>query len=226
MEKDSIAAQSGNKILKLNNLNFINNSFILIVSKRNSGKTVLTKNLIYVLYQKYNYDSIILFSETAHFNTDYNFLPKNCVFKFNKIEQQIKKILDYSANKRKLKKKFHILIILDDVILNNKSIYLNLISWLGRHHFITCICSVQYCKGLISSVIRNNLDYIFFSDVGYVQIEALYECIWTNLNKKEFIKYIYDNNNNYNFLMYDSKEKERKDRLKIVHADILELKFY
>ena len=102
MEEDSIAAQSGNKILKLNNLNLINNSFILIVSKRNSGKTVLTKNLIYVLYQKYNYDSIILFSETAHFNTDYNFLPKNCVFKFNKIEQQIKKILDYSANKRKL----------------------------------------------------------------------------------------------------------------------------
>ena len=128
MEEDSIAAQSGNKILKLDNLNLINNSFILIVSKRNSGKTVLTKNLIYVLYQKYNYDSIILFSETAHFNTDYNFLPKNCVFKFNKIEQQIKKILDYSANKRKLKKKFHILIILDDVILNNKSIYLNLIS--------------------------------------------------------------------------------------------------
>lgn len=145
-----------NKILKIADLNIINNSFVLIVWKRNSGKTILTKNLIYVLHKKYNYDSILLFSETAHFNNDYSFLPKNCIFRFNKIEWQIKKILDYTEHKRKNKKKFHLLIILDDVILNQKSIYLNLISSLGRHHYITCICSVQYCKGLIWSTIRNN----------------------------------------------------------------------
>lgn len=58
-----------------------------------------------------------------------------------------------------------------------------------------------------------------------MQIEALYECISTNLNKKEFTSFIYENNNNYNFILYDSKEKERKNRLKIIRAEILDLEF-
>jgi hypothetical protein len=48
----------------------------------------------------------------------------------------------------------------------------------------------------------------------------MYECIITNLNKKEFIKFIYDNNNDYKFILYDSKEKNREHRLKIVKADL------
>ena len=52
------------------------------------------------------------------------------------------------------------------------------------------------------SKIRNNLDYIFLGDVGYLQLEALFECVSTNLNQKDFSSFIYNNknnNNNYNF---------------------------
>ena len=36
----------------------------------------------------------------------------------------------------------------------------------SRHFKITTICSVQYCKEIISSSIRSNVDYIFFSDMN------------------------------------------------------------
>jgi hypothetical protein len=88
------------------------------------------------------------------------------------------------------------------------------------------LCSVQYCKGLISSTIRNNLDYIFFSDIGYAQIEAIYECISTDKNKDEFKKFIMNNNNDFQFLFYDARQKNRKDRLKIVKADIIKIEFF
>jgi len=212
-------------ILKVNELDIKQNSFILIVSKRMSGKSVLTRNLIYELHNKYNYDSIILISETAQFNNDYNFIPKNSIFKFNRMTEIIQKILDYQENKIKSKKENFILLILDDVILNKKSDILNEIATLGRHYKITCICSVQYCKGLISSSIRNNLDYIFFSDIGYIQIEALYEVISVNIDKQTFKSFIDENNNNYQFILYDSREKMKKDRLKIVKADLMEIEF-
>ena len=49
-------------------------SFILICSKRCSGKTVLNKNLIKCLLDKYSYDWIVIFSDTCKFNHDYDFL--------------------------------------------------------------------------------------------------------------------------------------------------------
>jgi len=137
------------EILKINDLDLIQHSFTLICSKRNSGKSVLTKNIVYNLYNKFDYDSIFIFSETSTFTGDYDFIPKECHFKFKNIDNQIKKIMNYTEKKRKNNKSFSVLLILDDVILNKKSNVLNDLSTLGRHHLITTICSVQYCKGLI-----------------------------------------------------------------------------
>ena len=84
------------EILKINDLDLIQHSFTLICSKRNSGKSVLTKNIVYNLYNKFDYDSIFIFSETSTFTGDYDFIPKECHFKFKNIDNQIKKIMNYT----------------------------------------------------------------------------------------------------------------------------------
>ena len=70
---------------------------------------------------KYDFDFIALFSETALFNGDYDFLENCNIFKFDKFEDKIKIILDYQENNRKKKKKVNGLIILDDIPLYKNS---------------------------------------------------------------------------------------------------------
>jgi energy-coupling factor transporter ATP-binding protein EcfA2 len=62
------------KVYSIEELDIKQGSFICICSKRCSGKSVLTKNLIKVLLDKFDFDVIIMFSETSQFNKDYDFL--------------------------------------------------------------------------------------------------------------------------------------------------------
>jgi len=53
---------------------------ICIFSKSNSGKTVLIRNLLEYLFNKYDFHSIIMFSDTAQYDDDYSFLNKKNIF--------------------------------------------------------------------------------------------------------------------------------------------------
>ena len=110
------------------------------------------------------------------------------------------------------------MIILDDVQVHAKSKELINLSTLGRHYFISVILSLQYPKQLCSSSIRNNLDYVFFSDLGEIALKAIYDSIHLPFNFKTFQKYVDDNNHSYQFIMYDGRTSNRADRLKIVKA--------
>ncbi len=91
---------------------------------------------------------------------------------------------------------------------------------------LTVICSVQYPKQLISSSIRNNLDLIFFSDMGEVGLRAIYDCIHLPFNFKTFQKFVDENNHNYQFILYNGRIQDKNERLKLVKAKIFrELKF-
>ena len=57
-------------VKKLEDLDLFKFGFYLICSKRNSGKTVLVRNLIKVLTDQYDYDFIISFSDTIDFYKD------------------------------------------------------------------------------------------------------------------------------------------------------------
>ena len=109
------------KIYCINDLELKQHTFILICSKRNSGKSVLCRHLIYYFVNKYNYDFIVLFSNTAGFNGDYDFLENNNIFKFDKFEDKIKAILKYQEDNRKKNKKVNGLILLDDIPLYKTS---------------------------------------------------------------------------------------------------------
>ena len=66
--------EENNNVLSIEDLDLKQHSFILISSKRMTGKTVFLRNLIKYFVDKYDYDVIILFSDTAKFTQDYKFL--------------------------------------------------------------------------------------------------------------------------------------------------------
>jgi len=80
---------------------------------------------------------------------------------------------------------------------------------LGRHFYITVIISIQYPKFILNSVIRNNIDYLFFSELNKKAIEAIYDTVYIDMNIKQFSKFLNDNNNDYQFIFYDNKIKEK-----------------
>lgn len=98
-------------VKKLEDLDLFKFGFYLICSKRNSGKTVLVRNLIKVLTDQYDYDFIISFSDTIDFYKDeWSFITKN--YESEEIDEICEKILTYQKNSNNKK---HGLIILDDI---------------------------------------------------------------------------------------------------------------
>ena len=91
-----------NQVIKVNDLDLKENPFICIASKRMSGKTVLTRNLLMYLLNKYEYKFIVLFSDTGKFNGDYNFLKhKDMIYDSDQLENKIPKILNMQKNRNK-----------------------------------------------------------------------------------------------------------------------------
>ena len=205
-------------VKQISDIDIKQHSFILICSKRASGKTVLNIDLIKNLLDKYEYNNVILFSQTAQFNKDYDFLDRDLIFKCDDMDDKLSKILKIQERNIKNHKIINLLIILDDVQIHKKSKILVDLSTLGRHFKITCICSVQYPKTLINSSIRNNLDYIIFSDLGEMALKAIYESIHIKMTFKQFQEFVNENNNNYQFIIYNSRTQNRNDRISIIKA--------
>ena len=85
--------ENKDKIYSIEDLNINQNTMICIFSKSNSGKTVLIRNLLEYLFNKYDFHSIIMFSDTAQYDDDYSFLNKKNIFTSDQIESKLKKIL-------------------------------------------------------------------------------------------------------------------------------------
>ena len=134
------------------------------------------------------------------------------------MEQKLEKLLKIQEKNITKGKKVNILIICDDVIVHTKSKQLINLSTFARHYLITVICSVQYCKGLCSSSIRNNIDYFIWSDLGEIALKSVFETIHLGMNFKEFKQFTQDNNHDYQFIMYDSRTQKRDERLKVIKA--------
>lgn len=209
-------------IYSIENLDIKQNSFVVITSKRNSGKTVLNKNLIKYLFDNFDYNFSILFSDTF-FNGDYKDLfDKNFVFTSDELDIKIPKILQIQEKNIKKNKIIHGLIVLDDVKIYKKSKSLIDLATKSRHYKLTVICSVQYPKELISSSIRSNIDYLFWSDLNEQALISVYQSIHLPINFKTFQKFVDNNNTNYQFIFYNSKESDKKKRIKIVKSKIFE----
>ena len=214
MQKDN----NEEKIYTIDELNLKQHSFMVIASKRASGKSVLNRNLIKYMLDKHEYDFVMLFSDTAGFNDDYNFIDKDLIFKSELIDEKIGKLLKIQEKSRKNKNNVYGLVILDDVKTFNRSKMLIQLATQGRHFYLTVIASVQYPKELISSSIRSNIDYLFWSDLNEQALQAVFQSIHVPMNFKNFNKFVDHNNTNYQFIFYDSRNPDKNDRLKVIKA--------
>ena len=166
---------------------------------------------------------MVIFSDTAQFNGDYdNIFEKEFMYKSDELDSKIEKILSIQEKHIKKNNKDipHGLIVLDDVKVYNRNKMLCNLAIKSRDFKITTICSVQYCKELISSSIRSNVDYCFFSDMNENAIQSIYHSIHVPFNFKTFKKFVDDNNTNFQFIFYNSKEPDKSKRLNIVKAKI------
>ena len=66
---------------------------------------------------------------------------------------------------------------------------------------------------------------VFFNDLNFQAEEAILQSIHVPFKYQEFHKFIDDNNSDYTFIMYDNCEKDKKQRIKLVKAKMLELQF-
>ena len=181
---------------------------MVVVSKRNSGKSYLTKHLLNMfMIENKLFDYIVLFSSTAHLTKDFECLPKKAIqddfstTKINKILEHQKKSKDSNNPKQ-------CLIILDDTIGTKIDISfktnLDLLFSRGRHYNISIIFISQYIKNYISTTIRNNIDYLLFSVNNYNVIKIIYDLVVYDGSIKDFIKFVNEKTKNYTFLIYNN----------------------
>lgn len=196
---------------------------VVLASKRNSGKSKLVLNLIYNLVSNYSFDYIICFSDTAHFLEDYKFLDKKFIMPLS--DEKIIKILNYQEQQTIKETGVKCLMILDDINIEKKSQILNKIFTQGRHVGITVILSVQFPKHVCSKIIRNNIDYLYLSELNN---ETMYNVIKelitvSGVDNKEIFNFIVNNNHDYQFILYDNTQKDKLKRLSVVKAELLQL---
>jgi hypothetical protein len=181
---------------------------MVIVSKRNSGKSFLTKHLLKMfMVDNKLFDYIVLFSSTAQLTKDFECLPKKSILE-DFSTTKINKILEYQKKAKESKNPKQCLIILDDTIGAKLDITfktnLDLLFSRGRHYNISIIFISQYIKNYISATIRNNIDYLLFSVNNYNVIKIIYDLVVYDGSIKDFIKFVNEKTKNYTFLIYNN----------------------
>lgn len=216
----------------IESLKFPKYSFIVLAGKRRCGKSILIKHLVKHICDIDNIDYTLVFSNTAKFNNDYDFLPDNCIFEYKEAEKKLEKLIEYQKNKKKLHRKKKEgpasknnipvgIIVLDDITVHKKNDKLIDLASFGRHINLYVIISTQYPKDCVGPSIRNNLDMIFFNDLNFTGIEAIHKAMHISFDLKdirEFVEFI--NEGQHFFILYDNNEKDKKKRLQLVKASM------
>lgn len=128
--------------------NYIKTPFILNINGFcGSGKSFFIQYLIKSMQDEF--DCILVFSNTANFTADYEFLKemkkKHFIFTSLDIETKVKLIMDIQKKNRLADNVKNVLLIFDDVLsaLTNSKYFKDLITTF-RHYRINIIFSLQY----------------------------------------------------------------------------------
>ena len=200
------------------------NKTISLVAKRNSGKSVLLKQL--VEQQQDELHKIYVVCPTESINRFYRTLvPSSCIFDewseqwANALIEKMTKInQDTPANERK-----NILLILDDVMADTnfanspalKKIYLR-----GRHCGIGVIATCQYLYNL-PPVCRNNCDWCIVGQMNRQSVMLLSdEYLSGDLDKPGFFKLYNRTTRDYQFLVINCNSIKDSDDLNQIYGVI------
>ena len=196
-----------------------------VVSKRNSGKSFLVRDIVYELSKQGRINQVIVMSNTSgqSLNADYDYMPPAMLMMYK--EATILKIMEMQQKQIKAGKIREILLVLDDVVGSDtsnsaegsrliRSIFAN-----SRHYHISVILLSQIATRLLQPAIRENSDVIFFSRLNRKSLETMSEAV-CNIEKKAFVAIAEKNNKNYSFIFYNNQTQsnEPQDFLFVVKA--------
>lgn len=158
------------KLSKFKINKMVDHCTIAMIAKRATGKSYLTKE---ILYHKRKLASAIVISLTEKLNKFYGeFIPSSYIYdKFDTeilsrmFIRQKKMILDNDERKKKGKplKDTTLMLVMDDCMSDKKWVKdpnIGELFFNGRHYHVSLILTMQYAVG-IPPEMRSNLDYIF-----------------------------------------------------------------
>ena len=158
----------------------------IITSKRNIGKSFLARYLVYLLIKENpkRFSYIRVFSNTAHINGDWSFLPDEYVKKGfqDDVVQTILKFQEKKVVEGGQESAPSCLLIYDDVIggRSDDMRYADSIDQIftqGRHYKISSIFCMQYSKGIITPSMRSNTDVLFMGKSSSLSLEGFFEVV-------------------------------------------------
>ena len=159
-----------------------------LASKRNSGKTYLMTEIIKKLLKAKKVDMVLVMSNSAGLNKDYDFLPSGLVMKFN---EKVLEQLWARQQKTDMAKREHIFIVLDDVLSDPRALRSELVSRiysLGRHNMLSCGISSQIANHVLTPIVKQNSDMILWSKLNITQLSHIWESL-NGVSKKGFIRW-------------------------------------
>jgi GTPase SAR1 family protein len=193
----------------------ISNKMILLVGKRNSGKSVLAK---YLIEKSKPFDRVIVFCPTETINTWYGrFLDPRFIFEeYNELylEALFKKLEKENANKSKEQMK-SVLLILDDCVgdvsLRNSKVLKKI--YVRSRHINLSLMVISQSLMELNPLQRANCDYICVSVLNHSSVESLADQYSSgrNFTKKDFIKMYYDTVVNFNWLCINNNCTKTND---------------
>jgi hypothetical protein len=194
---------------------------MVVASKRNSGKTMFVSQLIQALVKTKKVYVPIVYSNTAHLNGDYSFLPKGLVRPFQ--PEALKAMLDKQASLPKPDRK-PVLLVLDDILGDERATGNKEILYayaMGRHINVHPVLISQTANRVLTPAIRNNADYFVLSRLNRQQLGEVWESI-TNMEKREFIGFVERVNKHFTFVVVDNtgNSNEPEDFLLLVRAKL------
>ena len=185
---------------------------ILIVGKRGTGKTILTKDIMYHMRKKVDTGFLM----TPTYDTQKEFeecLPKSHIYNEYSLEV-VKNLIGSMESLVEQGKERHILLTLDDCMYDKsimKSKEIRELMMNGRHLRIPFINSVQYLMDL-GPDLRGQVDYVFCCREGSKSTrEKLYKYFFGMFDKfSEFSMVMEKCTNNHEVLVLDATQSTNK----------------
>ena len=197
---------------------------VLLVAKRNSGKSYLLRYLVRL--QAKDFDKIYVICPTEIINKFYskdNFIPQNQIFDSydeSWVDALIKKMTNLNTDKVDAEKK-RVLLILDDVVADTRFAYSESFKKLivrGRHMGISLILTTQYIN-LLPPVSRVNTDFLIIGQLNNQSLQICADQFSNGISRKEFIELHKDNTKDFNFLII-SQSSSKTNTINEIYGSI------
>ena len=190
----------------------LKNRSIVIIAKRNSGKSHLLKSMLKYSIEIKEFDKIYCISPTEKINKFYSeIIPQNCIFNLYSSEwvlSLIEKMSKINEGKtQQSQSPINCLLILDDCTTDvnmHQEKAIKMLYTRGRHSFIA-ICVISQNLKSVPPSIRNNSDFIFTGQLNFSNVEQLSECYRCPIiSKKDFITLYKNSTSDYNFFVINN----------------------